>query len=576
MIHLIITFSIIRLTFFIRSLKIRSLWPGTYLENKQKYGSFWGLFLVGLDIRYLKWTLLDIFLFLLLNITVSITSNMLYKYINETQLFLVYLLYNKICASMNRKISIYLDDLKKEERIIVTNKIFNYVNNMYINAPYRWQIKYPYTSQKDSLTDVFWIYINIIFQLESIVTNSIQTVYVFLFCIFYDFYLGMFIIISNICLSKYKKYINKQVELINKTAHEHMSVINTRTATLFTNRHLVKNNPIFVNIDSNPLIGLNDNERFWNNKNLLTRNTNASVSILQNIIIFCMCWYLSDNKDLLLFVLINQTNMFGLISIINDFKQIEENNISRLTATFKMLDDLNDTHTYRSTKESILTKIQITSFKYNVTNNITLSFDGVVDINLLEKGIILFDGPKGCGKSVLMDIFAGHYDGSLSNDVFKKIADNRLFMWQKIAATYIHNRKQTLSVTLGELFGGDYDKIKDTCSHFGLCNKLPKDLNTPISDNERGVSPGEIQSFLLASIMFRALELDVKLLLLDEPEQNIDHKTVLEIFRWFFSVYKYTVVLITHSEDLKKELCSMIKQRLVFQEPMNNQLNFRN
>lgn len=103
---------------------------------------------------------------------------------------------------------------------------------------------------------------------------------------------------------------------------------------------------------------------------------------------------------------------------------------------------------------------------------------------------------------------------------------------------------------------------------------MPKDMNTPISIDERGLSPGETQTFILASQLWKAKQLGSPLLLLDEPERNIDFETVKKIFDNILSMYEGTIFLITHLSELKIYLQKYIKEKWNYAANNGGHLSF--
>jgi ATPase subunit of ABC transporter with duplicated ATPase domains len=119
-------------------------------------------------------------------------------------------------------------------------------------------------------------------------------------------------------------------------------------------------------------------------------------------------------------------------------------------------------------------------------------------------------------------------------------------------------------MSLTELFPNSNNnivKLTRFLENFDIIHKLPmNNMNESISKNEKSLSPGETQVIILASQIWKTFELRIPLLLLDEPERNIDFDTIKKIFTFLESFYDGTVVLITHSENLTKFVERNIKQ----------------
>ena len=232
--------------------------------------------------------------------------------------------------------------------------------------------------------------------------------------------------------------------------------------------------------------------------------------------------------------------------------------------------------------------ILIKNINKKVSDNIYLKYNGFITIDLRSPGIILLDGQKGCGKSVTMDILAGFYDYTVTDylfidnykalDEFRCMYKHRVYIRQTIADDYRSNKSNTITMNLRELFSNStYDEIKIFLSDFNILNKIPQDMVTPISKDERGLSPGELQTFILASQIWKFTQMNVPLLLCDEPERNIDFETVKKIFRKVNQIMiekKCTIILITHSDLLKNYIQPMIKQIWKYHPNENGELGF--
>ena len=297
----------------------------------------------------------------------------------------------------------------------------------------------------------------------------------------------------------------------------------------------------------------------------------------------------SIKSNLVLFVIINKDKIFGLMKCIRTFTEVSDIVGGRLITSYKMIDSIIESFdSIPDTNADINTPNEITIIDINrkITKDITLKYNGKIVIDLNKKGIILLDGMKGCGKSVTLDFIAGMYDGNVTNgvfvdgniqqDEFRSLSNNRIYIRQCIGDDYRMNRKNTITMTLSELFpGGSHETISEFLEIFGVSNKIPQDINTGISDNEKGISPGQIQSIVLASQLWKVFILKVNLLLLDEPERNIDFETVKKIFDMLHEKFEGTIILITHSNELKTYLKEnkAIKQSWVY-ENNTNMLSF--
>jgi ABC-type multidrug transport system ATPase subunit len=572
----------------------------SYSKLKSKFGSFWSLYLIGIGkIANLKYSLLSIIIMLIINFMTSYSINRVVMNIdNQIQqqikwiFFITCILWSKsiIDLGFEKKLNI--------ERVQVSQRLFNFVNNLYLNASINWKNQNPNLSQKDSLQQIFFSYGNISYTLEFAITNLLNTISIFGITCSEGYTLGFIIILGNIFLIKIRYFLNKESSEINKKISDTLTNINIITSNQFTNRADSIYNKSFgiFKLNDDPSDGLTKNYDIWNNRDYLSKKTNNIINIISNTLILLICFYLYmiNNSKLIIFCIINKHQIFGLMNVISNFTQIREISDSRLAITFKMLDDIIleldtldklETNTkpqlYPMTKFNNFTNITIHSINRIISDNIRLIYDGKIIINNIS-GIILLDGEKGCGKSVTMDILAGMYDKIVTNGVFvdnnelnnefRDLSNDRVYIRQCVGDDYRQNKKNTITMNLSELFPNtQYDEIFDFIKIFGISNKIPSDVNTSISNNERGLSPGQLQSIILASQLWRAIKLKTPLLLLDEPERNIDFETIKLIFGMLVKSYNGTIIMITHLNELKLYLeeLKVIKQKWIYQSNTN-------
>jgi NitT/TauT family transport system ATP-binding protein len=164
---------------------------------------------------------------------------------------------------------------------------------------------------------------------------------------------------------------------------------------------------------------------------------------------------------------------------------------------------------------------------------------GLSEVNLsINKGdFVALIGPSGCGKSTLLKLIAG----------FEKPTTGEVLRPDKVSMVFQNGALLPwLSVEENVLLGARaYSKKEETAerrtdeeiSMIGLANfadKYPRDL-----------SGGQRQRVGIA----RALSVDPKVLLLDEPFSAIDPKTTEELHRDITAIWQRTgstIVMVTH------------------------------
>jgi ABC-type transport system involved in cytochrome bd biosynthesis fused ATPase/permease subunit len=226
--------------------------------------------------------------------------------------------------------------------------------------------------------------------------------------------------------------------------------------------------------------------------------------------------------------------------------------------------------------------IHIKNINRQVNDTITLVYHGEITIKPSPNkcSIVLLNGPKGCGKSVTMDILAGLYDKSITDsfeidgkDVrslgeFRMMQPYRIYMRQCVLDDFKANRFNTIIMSIRQLFPRIYshDEFEAFMKPFNILHKLPTDYDTQISRDERGLSPGESQTLMLASNIWKALTLKIPILLLDEPERNIDIDNIKSIFSYITTHYSGVLFLITHMYELKQFIISNVRMEFVYND----------
>ncbi|MBP2031973.1 ATP-binding cassette subfamily C protein [Clostridium algifaecis] len=226
--------------------------------------------------------------------------------------------------------------------------------------------------------------------------------------------------------------------------------------------------------------------------------------------------------------------------------------IERIYQLLDMQDENYGRHQYLNEKiESI--KLNNIKFKYNGSEKYifkNLSFK----INKGEK--ILIKGENGSGKTTLIKLLLGLYTPTSG-----KIFYNNLNM-EKINNKSLRNRVGIVSQNIF-LFRGtvldnilygqtnknreDVEKLIDEFMLTGYINRLPKGLDTEISQNTEGVSGGQAQ--VIAFI--RAMLSDKDVIILDEPISNVDAETK-EIMLKILKIRKINAILIIISHIINE------------------------
>ena len=176
-----------------------------------------------------------------------------------------------------------------------------------------------------------------------------------------------------------------------------------------------------------------------------------------------------------------------------------------------------------------------------VQGNVTLShvdFSYLPDVPLIEdfnlqveKGQrVAIVGPTGCGKTTVINLLMRFYDvngGSIQVDGtdIRKITRESLrhSYGMVLQDTWLKTGTVRENITLGDTSYSDEEIIhaaKEAHS-YGFIKKMPKGLDTMITDNGAGMSQGQKQLLCITRVMLHVPEM----LILDEATSSIDTRT---------------------------------------------------
>lgn len=170
---------------------------------------------------------------------------------------------------------------------------------------------------------------------------------------------------------------------------------------------------------------------------------------------------------------------------------------------------------------------------------LNLSFSG--------RGLLVFSGESGCGKTTLLNTIAGYLQpGSGRVEVALKEANSIAYLPQK---AWIKNAtvRDNLSVTAA--FASDEDMLR-VLERLELSDELlthHNGLDTVIGEHGQGLSGGQMQRIALARVLLNPPEL----ILLDEPTASLDLKSRLVITGVLDELKSRALVVVaTHDSEL--------------------------
>jgi len=605
--------------------------------------TFWGIYYdYGFEnpFRYMRFTIINVVLCLCIETIISVYVNKLLirhstdEITPDAALFIISILFaGKFIKTFMRYI---LYQKLDKERTSIPRNIATNVAELYMAAPYQWKSKNANISQRNSIRELFYAYTQVSHMFSNVLQSSIDFIIVICASFYFNISMGFFIIIGNFLLLVVQRYLSAEIEKMNKGIGDLCNEAHNKFSNQFANRCDIAYNPRYGDflkeMDYNIVNGMMESQSVWITRQVVANKNTVYNEIIQSFILggIIVHLYMTNGMKYLPFIILYNGRLFGLTDIVTGFRTTANIENSHLSETYEMMNQLYDmsprsipqkyslresitqyvrslfhSRKYRHLKQksivgddiddalsSVLidspiqftnnSTIYIKNMNQRVNDNITLVYHGEITIKPSHDkcSIVLLNGPKGCGKSVTMDILAGLYDKSITDsfeidgkDVrsygeFRAIQPYRIYMRQCVLDDFKANRFNTIIMTIRQLFPRihSHDEFQLFMKPFNILHKLPTDYDAQISRDERGLSPGESQTLMLASNIWKALTLKIPILLLDEPERNIDIDNIKSIFTYITRHYYGVLFLITHMTELKQFISSNVRMEFIYND----------
>jgi ABC-type multidrug transport system fused ATPase/permease subunit len=558
-----------------------------YQRYSLRFGSFWGLYLVGIaSIFNLSYSIIKIVVSFCVQFIQTFYTNQLVtnKKEGESNELLQFLVIIITIRAFDNVIEYHFEKVIKSEQIKISQRIGSSINDLYLGAPFKWKLLYPNSAQKDSIRELFHTYNGMANMLSYVISRIISSFSILMVSFTNDWSIAMTIIIGTYILFKIRNYLNTELNNLDKemgNSMDNLSIIISNQFAMRADIQYVSRFKILMEANSyDPINGCTRSCEIWDNRDILSIYSNTIINIIKSTIIIGISiylWYI-QKSELIMFILVNSDNLFGFMDVMTNLDNVKNISSGRTASSFKMIDELIKMATQSELEvvvikdeiNMVIDEIRIMNICQKINDKIILKCDNPITIHPNKKGIILLNGKKGSGKSLTMDLLAGMYDGNVADvyvnkiklqNGFRDLFKYRGYVRQEVASDYRLNKNNTVYMTLRELFpNGSFEQIMTFLMDFEMAHKIPSTMDTPISQNERGMSPGETQSIVVASQIWKFLQLNLSFWLLDEIERNIDIDTVKRIFNKINSIYHGTIILITHSPEVKEYLGPHIKE----------------
>lgn len=186
---------------------------------------------------------------------------------------------------------------------------------------------------------------------------------------------------------------------------------------------------------------------------------------------------------------------------------------------------------------------------YEDKNSTTVALKNIT-FDLPSKGFIGLSGENGCGKSTLLNLIST-IDTNFTGEIFVDDINVREH------TRYI--RKKVISYVFQDNFFVDnlnvYQNIKffnSNCSFSNNFDLLPQEK---LNNYTKELSGGQKQKVSI----YRGLEKEFDILLVDEPTSSLDEKTTKSVFEILSKIAKEKlVILVSHDMEMMKSYCNLI------------------
>lgn len=612
---------------------------------EQREATFWNVYFnYGYEnpFRSMRFTILNVILCFCIETIISVYVNKLLirqsteEITPDAALIIICILFGgKLSKSFMGHVLYHRLD---NERIRIPQNIATNIADLYKAAPYLWKSKNANISQRNSVRELFYAYNQVSHMFGGVLQSSIDFIIVICASFYFNISMGFFIIIGNVLLLIVQRYLSTEIEKMNKSIGELCNEAHNKFSNQFANQCDILYNPRYIEflkeMDYNIVIGMTESQSVWINRQMVANKNTVYNEIIQSFILggIIVNLYMTNGIKYLPFIVLYHGRLFGMTNIVTGFRTTANIENSHLSETYEMMNQLyamspqsipkrfalreritnyvssflyRPKYRYLKHKSMVDDDIELSAvltdspvqFTHNstiyikninqpVNDNITLVYNGEITIKPSPDkcSIVLLNGPKGCGKSVTMDILAGLYDKSITDtfeidgkDVrcygeFRMIQPYRIYMRQCVLDDFKANRFNTIIMSIRQMFPriNSHNEFETFMKPFNIIHKLPTDYDTQISKDERGLSPGESQTLMMASNIWKSLKLKIPILLLDEPERNIDIENIKNIFSYIMKNYSGILFLITHMHELKQFISSNVRMEFIYNDGIKN------
>lgn len=355
----------------------------------------------------------------------------------------------------------------------------------------------------------------------------------------------------------------------------------------------------------------------WNEFDNRQTVSQTIISVSQDVIVYSIVlfFFLVNDYSNMLLLMLNRKSLFGMVDVWISLIKREQNAKKNMKELLSILDScatgtieedvaiseeitaetdelsddvvitmplLTSTNNYEpgETEGSFSKKIvsiTVTDFKYDfikpfndgqykgkrdsyieILNDVTFNFN---------RGVNYIRGKKGCGKSILLSLLAGQYEGKICKNMFatyntgeRKLLENefadlvheRNYIHQKVAENMTFNGG--IKMILSDLYPGmSLEAIREFCEIFGIQNKVPGSVNEMFPDK---LSGGEIQAVAVSSCIAKALQSNPQFLVVDEIDKAMDDESAISVVKWLTDHFNGPIFMVSHKKTVGQYLAN--------------------
>jgi len=523
--------------------------------------------------------------------------------------WLAFIIYSRTRVTIHIKINEYSE--------LITNRHYKYVlTRISKNGSYEWLNKLSPVQLSDNLRlsevgidKILNIFTNSVRILGILIINSLISLFIYKASIIFLIAITLSIYLltkENENSSNYKKSITSSQTAVKNIISDNISIL---LDSIFHNNE----DKIITNITSLQNKNKNELQKVNNHKGILYSNMATLIATINTVFIILLSFFLSPGLNdpytfylsSVIIVKLIYAKYGEIYGIFNELRDVDYyfllmdniwKNTTKKRKEYKQITldtkelNLNDFTKYSNNKEikkinfleneenmeaddSFILRIYYLNFSYSTGVGIEYKSDKPITLGINSH--ILIDGPSGSGKTTFLEVFRGIYklDVDVQNEgkknacfltIQNKNEKERYINFVNIANSISYIRQNAISFVEGYIFQiisddyiSPYKDFKDKYELMKTAIKIAcledKFLDLKVFCNRNTVSGGQIQRISIAKSIYRLLDDDKQIIILDEIDAGLDLHTTRKIVSNLKLLLKDKMLFVVlHTEEVKK------------------------